>query len=480
MLRLGRTLLAGVGLAVMLFASTAAASGLQGSPASIDQTLKKSGDTLPPVTVTNPTDEAMDVVISFGAVAHDAFGSPVLDANDYKYGAPKLFSVKEGKFTLAAGASKQVVVTVNVPKGQTGGAYAAMYVLGSSSKKQASTIEVKVRMAVILEITLPGEVKHAIGPVGVFGMQDSAGGPITLYAQVQNNGTVHDVVGGSIVVADAKGAQVAKVALDPAAVFPGLVRGLRGTWNAPATLAAGKYKLTAAIAVPGGTSMSVSGELVVMAPGDAAREKVSITKFALPPAVQKKALAFEAAITNQGNIPLTPTGRVIISDDKGKEITRVAMSSAAAIAASAKGTVTGSLPAGLPIGKYGVRLEVVGSHDLVLGVNSTALQILDKDPNVTAKITKFVAPSDKVPYVTLELSNTGNADLDAEGIILIADSSGNIVNQVVLEKRTVAAGKATSYQLAVPKLDSGLYELRATAKFGGPAPATATTKYFVP
>lgn len=220
------------------------------------------------------------------------------------------------------------------------------------------------------------------------------------------------------------------------------------------------------------------GDLVVVKPGTLASQKALITKLPAPPVVKKKPLAFEATIKNQGNVAFKPAGRLRFLAENGSPIASVPAVVAAAIPAGGQGAMKAAFPGGLPEGKYSLVLEVLGDYDVILATRSAVLQVLARDPNVSARIGKFNPPAAGGKGFQLELVNDGNAEVDAEGIVEVADSSGNIVGQVVIEKRSVKPGKATTYDHGLPSLEPGLYELRATVQYGGKAPATKTIKHY--
>src|SRR5438552_124898 len=97
------------------------------SPVLIDTTVKKSGDALPPITVSNGTAEDYEIEVSFAPLQHDIDGSPELAPPSYKYSADKLLSTKTAKFKLTPGEKKPITVNVQVPAGRTGGGYAYVY-----------------------------------------------------------------------------------------------------------------------------------------------------------------------------------------------------------------------------------------------------------------------------------------------------------------------------------------------------------------
>lgn len=479
-----RTLRRGLGLAVLVAtvqaSVTAFAGGLIVSPVIIDTSIKKSGDTLPPVKVTNDSGEDWEITVEFLPLGHDLSGAPTGAPESYRYSGHKLLSVKKPKFKLGAGQSTNLEVKVAAPAGRAGGAYAAMYVLGKPVKNVAESITSYVRVGVLIELTLPGTAKRMISPGKVYAVQDGGKGPITIFAAATVKGDVHEKIGGVVVVTNDKGAQVATVNLEPANVFPTMTRNIKATWKAPATLAKGKYKLTATLSATGTGKETAYGTLEMVKPGEAARHTMLVTKFQTPPVVQKTAVALEASVQNQGNVAFAPVGRVTYLTAKGDVAGTARLQAAAPVAAGQKGALKGSLAGGLAPGSYTAKLEVMNDADFVLANFTSTQQVIEKEVKLAGKISKFTGPSAKEAFVTLEWKNEGNVEVDAEGIVMVADSSGNVVGQIPLEKQHIAVGGSASYKRGLPDgLSQGLYELRAVVNFGGATPSNQTLKHFV-
>lgn len=467
--------------ASLLWLRAAEAQSLLVSPVVINAQAQKSGDKLPPVKVTNSGAEEVEVSIRLAPLSHDIHGGPLEAPTNYKYSGKDLFVVKPDKFKLGPGQSRNVVVQVNVPKNRTGGAYAIMYVIGDSAKKKKLSVGASAGVGVLVEVALPGPVKRGTKASKVYATQDKPNGPIDLFVIVRNNGNVHEKLVGSFTVSDPKSKkELAKVPIMPGNVFPEATRHMRGTWKNPPKLAPGKYAITAQVGPQGSAGETVVGQLEIVKPGVAASPKAVVTKFATPPTVQKRPLALEAAILNQGNVPLTAVGKLTFTDEAGKEIAVVALTGKEAIAPGAKGTLTGTLPNGLPPGRFIATLDVSTAIGAPLARFTSIQQVIEKEVILAAKIAKFTAPSAKEPFFTVEFLNEGNAEVDAEGVVLVRDSSGNVVGQVVLEKQRVKPGATASYKRALPKdLEPGLYELVANVTYGGKSPASAQAKHFV-
>lgn len=467
-------------LAFLGVAAEATAGGLMVSPVIIDTSVKKNGDTLPPVKVTNDASEEWEITVEFLPLGHDLQGAPNTPPDTYKYSAHKMLQAKKPKFKLGAGQSANVEVKVNIPSGRTGGAYAAMYILGKPVKQRQESITSYVRVGVIIELVLPGTAKRQITPGKIYALQETAGGPMTVFVGASVKGDVHEKIGGIVVVTNDKGAEVAKVNLEAANVFPTMTRNIKGTWKAPANLPKGKYKLTATISANGLGNETAYGALEVVKPGTAASYNLIVTKFQTPPVVQKKPVTVEAMVQNKGNVAFAPIGRVTFYNARNEVVGAGKLVTSSPIAVNGKGVLKGTIEGGLPTGTYTARLEVMNDADYVMANFTSTQQVIEREVKMAAKISKLTGPNDKEKFVTVEFLNEGNVEVDCEGIVMVADGSGNIVGQIPLEKQHVAAGGTVSYKRGLPEgLEPGLYELRAILNYGGAGPATLTVKHYV-
>jgi hypothetical protein len=457
-----------------------AGGGLIVSPVIVETAVVKSGDVLPPIKVTNDSGEEWEIVVEFLPLGHDLSGAPTTPPESYKFTGHKMLSVKKPRFKLGAGKSANLEVKVTVPKGRTGGAYAAMYVLGIPAKKKDESITSYVRVGVLIELTLPGTAKRQVTPGNVYAAQQGKGTPITLFVGATSKGEVHEKVGGIVVITNEKGAEVAKVNLESANVFPGFTRNIKATWKAPANLSKGKYKLTATLSTPGLGNETAYGTLEVVGVGEAAVHNVLVTKFQTPPIVQKKALSLEAMVQNKGNLAFSPHANVTFIDAKGNAVATVKLVAEKPIKVGDKAGLKGALPAGLPTGVYTAKLEVMNDADFVIANFTSTQQVIEKDVQIAGKIAKLTGPNGKEPFVSVEFTNDGNVEVDAEGIVLVVDSSGNTVGQIPLEKQKVAIGGTATYKRGLPEgLEPGLYELRAVMNFGGATAASKTVQHYV-
>ncbi len=466
----------------MLLASAGradAGGGLLVTPVVIDQPVKKSGETLPPIKVVNDGTEELDVVINFNSLGHDRTGTPTSPPESYKFNAAKMLSAKPDKFKLAPGKSMDVVVKVNVPGGRTGGAYSTMYILGKPKQKANESITSYIQVGVIIELALPGTPKNRVSPGKVYALQDKPGTPVTLFAGATNLGDTHVKVGGTLVVSNEKGAEVTRLTLEPANVLPTFTRDIKVTWKAPPSLPAGKYKLAATLNGPGLGNETAYGTMQVIKAGELARATGFINNFKTPPVVQKKPIKLEATVTNNGNSPYAPVGKVTFTDAKGNEIVAAMLRAQGPLKPGSRGAISGALPAGLSTGKYNAKLELMNDSDFVLANNTQTLQVIEKDVVTKGEISKMIGPSEKEPFVTVEFKNTGNTAVDVEGVINVVDSGGNTVEMVPLEKKAVAVGANVSYKRGLPAgIASGTYDLRAVLTYGGAAPADKAVKHF--
>lgn len=449
------------------------------SPMNVE--VDKPAKALPKIKVTNGSKEGYSFEITVVPAAHDERGVAMEMTAAYKYSAAKLLTPTKKTFSLAAGQSTEVEIKLAAPKGKTGSVHALVWILGiPDSAKTAKTFASYLRMGVSVSVTL-GEATKSFKTGKIDAAQDSAG-TITFLVPVQNTSTQHFRAGGSLVVQDAAGKEIKKLVLEPAPVYPEMIRHVKAVWKSKdgaKTLAKGEYKLVAATEVEGVATQKSFGAFSMLAKGGLAQEKGSIVKMPLPATTKNKAIALEATINNQGNVAFKGTGRVTFYKSGTLDVVAQAtLKPSAAIAAGAKGTLTGTLDKGLPTGSYTTRLDLLNANEFVIAQWSGRQEVADKEIKVAGSIKKFTAPSAKEPVVTVEFQNDSNIQVESEGAVLIVDSGGNIVGTVALPKQVVAPGKSFLYQDKLPQLDPGLYELRAAVNFAGQK-AAATTKHYV-
>ncbi|MFH0902734.1 MAG: hypothetical protein V2A73_19050 [Pseudomonadota bacterium] len=473
-------LLLGAGFLV-LSPVEAQAGGMGVTPTTIDFKVKKSGDYLPPIKISNDDTQPWNFSLEIMPLTHNDSGAPTVAPASYQYRGDNVLVVKPEKFSLPAGQTKEVRAQVVIPKGRVGGAYAVVYVLGKPAKDAGATnVGANVRVGVIVEVKLPGESNLRIGAESAYATQEKPDGPVKLNALATNLGNVHDSIGGSISITSAA-KEIARIPIAPATVLPGAARILAGSWTMPKNIAPGKYKLTANLTAPAVANAATAfGELEVLKAGEIVMPRAVITKLTAPPSVQKKPIIVEASVLNRGNAPLTPTGKVAFTNEKGQEVAFSQVVVEKPILPGKREVVKAGIKDGLPPGRYEVALILSSPTKVPLAAFATSMQVIEKEVTLGGEIVQFVGPKGKDKFFVLDFENKSNVEVDAEGIVMVADSNNNVVGQVPLTKKHLGVGGKASFQYDLPEgLDSGLYELRATLNYGGPSPAVKTVKHFV-
>jgi hypothetical protein len=462
-------------VAAAVASSPAQAGGLSVSPAVIDVAVKKNGEVLPPVRVTNDSDQPLEVSVELQPLGHDLSGAPRPAAADYRYAGHKLIGVKNPSFKLKPGETSALELKVEVPAGRKGGAYALLNVTGRPSDSAQA-----MKIGVIIELALPNEGARAFAPGKLDAAQDASNGPVTLLQRVRNAGDTHLLVGGTVSVQDARGKELGNVALEPANVFPALARNIVATWKPPPGLAAGKYTLLATLTAPGLPGQEVRGTLEFVRPGELAQSRVTVTRFPTPPVVQKKRIVLEATIANQGNVPLSPRGLVRFVNDKNGVVAEATLAAPSPIPVGQRGTIKGIVDRGLPAGTYQARLEVLNPNDNLLASFASPLQVLDRELKLAGKIARLAPPTEEEPYLSVEFANQATVDLEVSGVVVVVDDRKNAVGQVPLEPQAVKPGASAKYHRPLPELAPGAYDLQATITYGSGAEArtaSQTAKY---
>jgi hypothetical protein len=465
-------------------ASNAQAEGITVTPMVIDKTLTKPTDPLPPVKVTNGTNKVYDVSISFRPLGHDHRGVPLELSDSFKFSGHKMLSANKTKFRLKPGESTSVNLTLKIPGGRTGGAYAVMYVLAEPAESAADakqTFKANIRMAVAIALGLPGTAKRSY-TLGKPNIQAEPNGDVIVMVPATNGGDGHVRVGGTAKVKDPKGKELAALTFEEGNVYPTMTRYIKAVWRGGAKkVSKGTHAVSISTTAQGLPPQTASASIQGLGPGSVAQQKANVVKFPTAPSVKNRPITLEATVANQGNVGFAPVGQVkFIRVGELEPVATATLSGSGSLAPNQKTALKGALAKGLGVGTYKAVLNVQNDAGFPIATYSSTLQVIEKEIKLAGTISKFKAPSAKEPYLTLEFQNGSNVDVDADGVVLVNDAGGNVVGQVILERRRVSAGKSTLYNDKLPEgLDSGAYELRATINYGGPSKATSSLKHYI-
>ncbi len=147
-------------------ASTSGGNGLRISPVRTDLTINPGSSQTIDVYVTNLTSQptSLSGVVDDFTAGTDESGTPAILLNGEK--APS-HSLKEyvspiGNFTLAAKATKDVKVTISIPKGVAGGGYFGAVRFMPTSVSSYKNVNLAASVASLVIVTVPGPVTQQL------------------------------------------------------------------------------------------------------------------------------------------------------------------------------------------------------------------------------------------------------------------------------------------------------------------------------
>lgn len=179
-------------------------------------------------------------------------------------------------------------------------------------------------------------------------------------------------------------------------------------------------------------------------------------------------IGFRAEVTNSGNTLMAPYGGISFTSSEDEAVTASLEMAPAGLFPSVTGIVSaeGTLP--LPAGSsWTVSAELFPGnpeeYDDLEPVTFEDEFTVDPQLEVTTSICENL---DRGPTVTLDLNNPGSIGLVPNLSILLTDSAGGIVAEIVPQQADVAwPGERTSAQIeGIPQLTGGDYVMTATAQ----------------
>lgn len=148
------------------------------------------------------------------------------------YRMAKWITVEPARFTVAAGQEKTIDVAIRIPRNaEAGGHFASVLVkrAGADTPGGAST---ETRIGSLILMRVSGDVKEAANVESFLPAESFAQyGPVTFVLRTKNNGNVHVVPTGTIVINNIFGRKVAEIPLTTASILPGASRNTRTEWG---------------------------------------------------------------------------------------------------------------------------------------------------------------------------------------------------------------------------------------------------------
>ena len=224
----------GVLAAVMLLSTPVGAFAkpdMTVSPAITEWAAKPGGTETKTVKVINPKDSPIPLrVIAEAMIVQEEIASE----ERARFDASQWFSISDPYFILKAKETREVKITLKVPKdAEPGGHYATIYFQQFVPVTGAQQTIVAGQVGVLAFITAKGVVKQQlISPSGVE-VNYKADGTVDFSAALHNTGNVHLLPTGRFVVKDWRGNVLATLPLSQGIVLPYTERTYTSTWKKP-------------------------------------------------------------------------------------------------------------------------------------------------------------------------------------------------------------------------------------------------------
>jgi WxL interacting protein linking bacterial and host surfaces len=184
-------------------AATATGNGFQISPVRSELTISKGSSQTVDVTVTNPTASALNAqaIVNDFVASSDESGDPRLLLNggvaspshDFKKLVNNIPNV-----SLAAGATKEIAVTIAVPSNAASGGYYGAVRFVPLATAQSGNVGLTASVGTLFLITVPGNLIEKLNLVQLSaGHTDGStssiltGGKVAIISRLQNTGDIH-------------------------------------------------------------------------------------------------------------------------------------------------------------------------------------------------------------------------------------------------------------------------------------------------
>lgn len=216
------------------------------SPAIVDNSLDPGASFTIDIALTNQTASPIAVRAATRELVTDM---PIAEERKSAFDASSWFAIENPDFLLLAQERRQVPVKVSVPKNaEPGGHYATINFDSFVPQQQTSGVTtVNARVGVVVLLTVSGDVRERVsivGPIATKNWQPDAL-PTTFDLRLRNDGNVHVLPRGEIVIRDVFGRVVKRVPMQTGTLLPGTENNYSATWEHG--LVAGVYNAEAEI-----------------------------------------------------------------------------------------------------------------------------------------------------------------------------------------------------------------------------------------
>lgn len=247
-----RNLALAVGLSLLLLpglssaeetAPTQASSGLMVQPAIFELVLEPGQPRETTIYVTNTTTKPLPVSTKVrGMVPQDELN----EGQQAIYDASAWFQVTDPDYILQAGQTRAVKFILLPPKdAEPGGHYATIFFepLVPLEQYSPNTAHLTARLGSIALLRIPGDATisaHIIQPLSTAAWRQF--GPVDFQFKLSNDGNIHFLPQGAVVIRNSKGNVIKRLPLEPGVILPKTAKTYHVRWDQ--RLIIGKYTAT--------------------------------------------------------------------------------------------------------------------------------------------------------------------------------------------------------------------------------------------
>jgi len=211
--------------------SSASKSSLGVSPAIIEEVLAPGEEKKTGVWVLNITDFSLPIKANQESFTVQA---DLLRGAGQTFNASSWLRITPQNFILSAHEQKKIEIIIDVPpNAEPGGHYATVYFqpLVSASNIRSQTTYLSAKVGVLMFLTVKGKIIEQANLQGLETRSFSQFGPTDFSLSFQNQGNVHLLPSGEVVIKNFWGKEVGKAPFNPQIVLPKTEKKIKTQWS---------------------------------------------------------------------------------------------------------------------------------------------------------------------------------------------------------------------------------------------------------
>jgi len=207
-------------------------------PSKISASYKTKSFKLPEIKVTNTNTEPIEIVVRSAPLGQDSTGSAIEGDSRYRFAIDRFIKIKpeDAEAVIPVGESFSFVPTVEIPdeyEEPNGFALIEVECVTKSAKIKAGTSGVLTTgtIGILVLLDFPQYRKNYGCQIRGVDMIKTGENEFKFVTSIENKGNYMQEFGGSVVVTDKTGNQIAKLLLKPRSILPGYYVNLYSTWT---------------------------------------------------------------------------------------------------------------------------------------------------------------------------------------------------------------------------------------------------------